>query len=138
MPTQENQAFLDFELCGDAVNVQSEIATTDIIDLQITKVSNCAYAVVGGNICYTITIFNNSDADFTTGELGGIIFRDPLASNVQYVPGSFEYEIGAEPPVQVEPDIDSNNVMTYDSLEIPAGDTAIVTFCVKVLSLPTP
>jgi len=139
MPIQENKIFLDLTLCNQAVSAESPPATTDVIDLQITKVSNCEYAVVGGNICYTTTIVNNSDVDFVDGEMGGIIFRDPLTSNLEYVLGSFEYTIGSEPPVQDDPVVDPiTNVLTYDSLEIPAGETAVVTFCVKVVSVPTP
>jgi len=141
MPIQNNKIFLDLTLCNQAVSAESEIAETDVIDLQITKVSNCEYAVVGGNICYTVTIVNNSDVDFIEGddEMGGIIFRDPLSLNLKYVLDTFEYKIGAADPVQVNPDVDPiTNVLIYDSLEIPAGITAIVTFCVKVVSAPTP
>jgi len=136
MATQENRVFLDIELCDEAVSVESNVAETDIIDLQVTKISNCPYAVVGGNICYTVTIVNNSNANFVDGALGGIIFRDPLASNLQYIPGTFQYTIGSGEPFQVEPNINADNVLTYDSIVLPAGQTAIVTFCVRVLSLP--
>ena len=135
MPKQQNQLFVNLELCETPVSIGSEVAETDIIDLQVTKVSACPYAVVGGNICYTATIVNNSDVDFITGEFGALEISDPLASNVEYVEGSFEYTIGSGEPVQVEPNIDVSNVMTYD-IEIPAGETAVVTFCVKVLCLP--
>ena len=141
---QENLAFADIELCDEAVSVASEPAEVDIIDLQVTKTADCQYAVVGGKICYTVTIFNNSDVNFVgdreDDEMGGVIFRDPLTSNLEYIPGTFTYTIDCgEPdptPVQVEPNIDTDNVMTYDSLEIPAGCTAIVKFCVKVKSAP--
>jgi uncharacterized repeat protein (TIGR01451 family) len=140
MPTQENKVFLDITLCNEAVSTASNIVETNIFDLQVTKKSNCPYAVVGGKICYTVTIVNNSDVDFIIGEYeaGCIIFRDPLANNLEYIGGSFEYVIGSGEPVKVEPDIDSNNVLTYNCLEIPAGKTAIVTFCVKVKSVPMP
>ena len=135
MATQENQVFLDVELCGETATTSSDVTETDIIDLEVTKTADCDYALVGGNICYTITITNNSDVDFIDGEMGGIVIRDPLASNVEYVPGSFEYTIDGGEPISADPNIDGSNVLTY-TIELAAGETAVVHFCVKVLSMP--
>ena len=135
MMKQENELFADVQLCGDTASTGSGVVETDIIDLQVTKAAKCDKALVGGRICYTGTIINNSDVDFITGEQGPVTIRDPLASNVEYIAGTFEYTIGSGQPVQDEPDIDGNNEMTYE-LEIPAGETVIVEFCVKVLSVP--
>ena len=137
MSTVLNQTFADVTLCGETVFAESQVVTTDVINLTVEKEASCQYVLVGGRLCYTVTITNDSDVDFTTGELGGVIFRDPLAENLTYIPGTFEYTIDCGqpdpvPPVQVEPTINSDNVMTYDSLQIPAGCKAIVTFCVTV------
>ena len=140
MSKQENKIILNLTLCGEAVSVESLPSETNIIDLTVKKVSDCEYALVGGKICYTVTIFNNSDVDFIKGqeEMGGIIFRDPLALNLSYVENSFNYEINDEEPIFVEPDIDDmTNIMTYDCLEIPANTTAVVKFCVKVERMPS-
>lgn len=139
MPMQNNQAFLDLELCDVAVSTQSDIVQTDIIDLTVTKTATCGYALVGGTICYTATIENNSDVDFISGddEMGCITFRDPLAPNLQYVTGTFTYQIGSGVEVPATPNINADNVLTYNCLEIPANTTAVVKFCVKVLSMPT-
>ncbi|MCL2755600.1 MAG: DUF11 domain-containing protein [Firmicutes bacterium] len=133
----ENKAFLDLELCGEAVSVDSgEPTEVDIIDLQITKTANCAYAILGGNICYTVTIVNNSDVDFTDGEMGEITFRDPLADNLEYVDDSFEYGTDPDNLTPGTPNIDGNNVITFD-LAIPAGETMYIEFCAKVTAMPT-
>jgi len=134
MSTILNQIFADVNLCGEAVSVQSEVVTTDVINLTVEKEASCKFVLVGHDLCYTVTITNDSDVDFTTeeGGLGGIIFRDPLASNLTYVADSFNYEIDGGEPVFVEPAIDGNNVMTYDSIELEAGQTAVVKFCVTV------
>jgi len=135
MATQENQVFLDVELCGETATTASDPVETDIIDLEVTKTSDCEFALVGGNICYTVTITNYSDVDFITGEMGGIVIRDPLSSNLEYVPGSFYYTIDGGEPVTDDPNIDGSNVLTY-TIELAAGETAVVHFCVKVLSMP--
>jgi len=149
MPNQENQAFIDLTLCGDAVSVQSDVVETDIINLTVDKVANCEYALLGGNICYTVTITNDSDVDFIEGtdEMGGLKFRDELTANLSYVENTFNYTIfdiddpDPEPPhdpVFVEPDIDSDNVMTFEPLELSANQFVVIKFCVKVDRMPEP
>jgi len=141
MAKQQNQVFAEIELCGEAVSAQSQVSEVDVIDLTINKEADCAYVLVGGNICYTVTITNSSDVDFANDELGGVIFRDPLASNVTYVENSFNYTINdgsPDPqPVYVEPSINADNVMTYDNIELEAGHSAVVKFCVKVNQMPS-
>ena len=121
MPLLTNTTFMDFTLCGDAVSVQSTPSEVDIIDLQITKVAACAYAVVGGEICYTVTIFNNSETELTD-----VLFRDPLAANLEYVEESFEVDGDAEEPTIV------GNELQYTFDTIAPGATIEVEFCVTV------
>jgi len=136
MATLGNQTFLDLELCSEGVSVPSNTVTTDIIDLQITKAASCPYMVVGGEICYTVAIVNNSDIDFDdtgTDSLGQITFRDPLDSNLSYVPDSFTVDTGDGPEPAI-PDVTAG-VITYD-FNIGAGETVLISFCVKVESAP--
>jgi len=118
-----NQTFLDLELCEEAVTVSSNQVETDIIDLQITKTASCNVAVVGGTICYLITIFNNSEVD-----LEDILFRDPLAPNLTYKVGSFEVNGTPETPTII------GNELQY-VLTIPAGETVEIDFCATVTSV---
>jgi len=130
MPTMQNQSFLDFELCDEAVSVHSEPVDIDVIDLTMTKVASCDKVVVGKDICYTVTIVNNSDV-----EIDGT-FRDPLDENVEYVTGSFKVTVGEDHPIEENPTISPENVMTYP-ITIPADETVVIEFCVKVASVPT-
>jgi len=130
MPTLGNQTFLDLELCEDAITVSSNEVDVDIIDLQITKAASCNMAVVGGEICYTVTIINNSDVDFTEEGAGTITFRDPIDSNLSYKDDSFTVsnDLDAEPTFV-------GNELTYE-LSIGAGETVTIAFCVTVISAP--
>ena len=121
-----NQTFLDLELCEEAVTVQSNQVETDIIDLTIVKSASCNVALVGGKICYKVTITNNSDVD-----LEYIMFRDPLAPNLTYIEGSFEVDGTPQTPTIV------GNELQYE-LTIPAIEEdeppvpVVITFCVTV------
>ncbi|MCL2846467.1 MAG: DUF11 domain-containing protein [Firmicutes bacterium] len=139
--TQENQAFLDIELCDEAVIVESEVSETEILDLTITKESDCPYAVIGGTICYTVTITNNTDHTFDGRDdtaFSPLVFRDPLAENLEYIVDTFTFSInGAIPPTHGTPTIDTDNIMTFDDWTIPPQSTVVVEFCVRV-KRPTP
>jgi len=126
MPLMQNQTFLDFELCEEAVSVESGITEVDVIDLRISKQASCDMVVVGKDVCYTVTIVNNSDVSLD------VTFRDPLDVNAVYVEESFTITVGSGQPVQVEPTIDPvTNIMTHP-ITIPAGETVVVEFCVTV------
>ena len=116
-----NQSFLDLELCDSAVSVESNEVVTDIIDLTIEKEADCNMAVIGGTICYTVTIKNNSDIELET------IFRDPLASNLVYVQDSFT--VDGEPQT---PTYDAaSHVLSYP-LTLDPHCEVVIRFCVKV------
>jgi len=137
MGKQQNYAYGDITLCGEVVSAQSPLSEVDVIDLTVTKNADCSYVLIGNNICYTLTYVNNSDVDFTTEDMGAIIVRDPLGSNVTFVDGSMTVDIDDAGPEPVVPIIDgATNVLTYDGLELEAGKTAIVVFCVTVNSMP--
>jgi len=116
-----NQSFLDLELCEEVATASSNIVETEIIDLNMIKEANCGYAVVGGKICYTITITNNSAI-----ELVDVVFRDPLPNNLTYVEGSFTVDDDSQTPI-----IDANNVLSY-TLTIPSSSTLVIKFCTTV------
>jgi len=107
-----------------------------IIDIQITKTADCSITAVGSVICFTVDVYNNSDVNYYDDGVGGIIFSDALAGNISYNAGSFNYKLlsSSDEPTFVEPNIDINNLMTYDNLEIPAWETVVVKFCVTVNS----
>jgi len=132
----ENRTFADVTLCGQTVSAQSELVSTDIINLTVEKAASCDYVLVGGRLCYTIVITNDSDVDFIEGqdELGKIIFRDPLADNLTYVTDSFTISINGGTAVPATPTL-VGNVLTYDGIELEAGQFATVVFCV-IVGLP--
>ena len=119
---------LDFDMCRDAISVQSNPADTEIIDLQVTKSASRTAVFVGDNICYTVTVFNNSDVD-----LEELAFSDVLMSNLAYVEGSFEVD-----GVAVTPTISPDNELSYLIPLVAGGATVVVTFCVTVTSLTVP
>lgn len=125
MATLGNTTYLDFDLCEEGVSVESNQAEVNIIDLSLTKVASCSRAVVGGRICYTITISNNCGE-----EIEDVTFRDPLDSNLEYITGSFEID-----GVPTAPTSTAGGVIIYTPMTIPI-DTTVITFCVRVLGLP--
>jgi len=122
MPTLSNITALDFELCEEAMTVHSNEVETRIIDLKITKSASCAFAIVGGRICYTVTIETNTAIENVT-------FRDTLANELEYIAGSFEVNGTPHTPTIV------GNEIQY-TFNLPAG-TTVITFCAIVTSLPT-
>ena len=126
-----NTTFLDFELCEQTVTIESNEAEVDIIDVEVKKEADCAYAVVGGQICYKITVENRSEVQFGDPDLGPgqLFFRDPLDKNLEYVQGSFTVDGHQRTPTVID-----NEINYY--LDAPAMSTVIVRFCVKVLSVP--
>ena len=131
MATLGNITFLDLDLCEETVTIESNEVEVDIIDVEIKKEADCAYAVVGGQICYTITIENRSEVPFNDPAIGPgqLFFRDPLDENLEYVQGSFTVDGHQRTPTV------TNNEISYH-LDVPATSTVIVRFCVKVLSVP--
>jgi uncharacterized repeat protein (TIGR01451 family) len=120
MTTLDNQTFLDLELCGDAVTIDSNEVVTEILDIKITKSASCPYTVIGGTICYTVVIENNSDV-----ELVDVVFRDPLAPGLTYATGSFKVNGASEVPEY------DNNILSY-ILTLPPNSTITIEFCVHV------
>jgi len=131
MPIMQNQTFLDLELCEESITINSDIVDVDVIDLTLTKEASCNMVIVGKDVCYTVTIVNNSDVALDT------TFRDPLALNTTYVEDSFTVKVGDEEPVGETPSIDGDNVMTHP-LTVPANETVVVEFCVTVDSATPP
>lgn len=123
MATVGNEALLDLTLCGQAVSVTSNQADVDIIDLQVTKAASCSLVLLGGEVCYTVTVVNNSTVNLT-----GVTFRDPLASNLTYVTGSFQVDGVPEVPTI------SGNEIQY-TFDITAGSTVTFDFCATVTGL---
>ena len=117
MGTLGNHSFLDFNLCEEAIVVQSESVETEVIDITIKKEASCGFVIKGGKICYTITIDNKSDV-----ELEDVTFRDPLDQNLTYEEDSFEVD-----GHKVQPEIE-DNVITH-KLNIPAETIIEIKFC---------
>jgi len=139
--TQENKVYLDIELCDESVAVESEVNETEVLDLDVVKEADCQYAVYGGQICYTVTITNDTDHTFGNhaDDFSTLVFRDVLADNLEYIDGSFTYQIGTGPIVDDEDPDYQNNTLTFGDWEIPPHTTVIVRFCVKVnRPAPTP
>jgi len=128
----ENQSFLDLELCAQAVEAQSNITETSVVDLTVTKVASQQCVLVNGQLCYTVTISNNSDIPFTD-----VVFRDPLGQYMQYVPGTFTINGSAATPT-----VDQDNVLSYSPISVPVADvvsgpgTVVINFCVTVTGIP--
>ena len=98
---------------------ESNDVETDIVDLQIIK-EVCPYALLGQDICYTVTVLNNSNIDIT-----GLLFSDELADNLTYVAGSFEVDGNFETPMMAD------NIIQYP-IDIMAGGEVIIKFCVRM------
>ena len=123
MPQFTNQSYLDLELCESPVCIESNTVTTDIIELTIEKQADCNMTVIGGTICYTVTIKNNSDIELET------VFRDPLASNLVYITGSFMVDGQHRTPSYDE----QTHVLSYP-LTLEPHCEVVIRFCVKVYS----
>jgi len=124
VPIVKNQSELDFELCDGVETVTSNAATTGIVEITMNKVADCNMALLGGNICYTVTISNTSAAYRLS-----TTFRDMLPDELQYVDGSFTVN-----GVQQTPDVDGQEI-TY-TFELLVEDT-VIKFCTKVIAVPT-
>jgi len=109
--------------CEGPFVFESNTVETKILDITLTKVASCSAVAVGKRLCYIITAENNSEID-----LDGIVFRDELESGQTYVEGSFE--VNQDP---VEPEVLGN--LVRHTLDIPAGETVEIKFCVTV-SIP--
>jgi len=112
---------VDFELCEDEITISSDPVVVDVIDITVDKEASCAYAVVGSEICYTITITTDTAID-------GMTFKDLLDPAVEYVVGSFEVNGDPEDPVITGQEI------SYE-LDLPIGET-VIEFCVEIKSVP--
>jgi len=113
-------------ICDGPFNFESNEVETQILDIAITKIASCDAVLVGGKICFTFAITNN-----TSNNLEGIVFRDELDENVRYIQDSFEVD-----GVQQEPDV-LGNLIRY-SMDISAGGEPVeIKFCVEVISVPT-
>jgi len=91
--------------------------------MQITK-ETCPYVLAGGNICYTITVTNNSDVDVL-----GVLFNDEIPVNTEYITGSFRVNDEVQTPMMAD------NIIQYP-IDVLAngseGDSVKIDFCVKV------
>ena len=122
MATISNTSELELPICNDPLEVVSNEVVTEIIDVTINKEANCNYAVVGGNICYTITIESSCDLD-------GVVFKDQLSNSVEYINGSFT--VNDEPRT---PTISADYELSY-TFDLKEG-TTVIKFCVHVIAVP--
>jgi len=105
--------------CVGPLTFNSNEVETKIVDLAIIK-QTCRYALVGKDICYTITATNNSDVD-----MFGVLFSDEIPENTTYIIGSFEVDDVPQTPMM------ANNTIQYP-INIPAGESVNIRFCVHV------
>jgi len=102
---------------------ESNIVETEILDITMTKTTGCPLAMVGREVCYTITITNNSPVD-----VDAMAFRDELDERVIYKDGSFIVDGVAQ-----EPEIIDNVIQC--NIDVPMGETVVITFCVTVIGV---
>jgi len=94
---------------------------TEIVDLDLVKTS-CPYTIKGKDICYTVTASNNSDIDIER-----LLFSDKLPDSTVYVPYTFFVDGESQTPMMAD------NTIQY-LLNIPAGESVEIKFCVRVES----
>jgi len=111
--------------CVGPFTFESNEVETEILDITITKQTDCAYAVTGKTICYSFQIINNSPIDTEQ-----IIFEDELDARLSYIEESFEVDGLPEKPEL------SGQIIQY-ALDIPSGETVEIKFCVTVNSAPS-
>jgi len=99
---------------------ESNEVQTEIVDLSITKTPSCGYAIPGGTICYTIVAENNSEVD-----MFGVLFSDVIPANTTYIVDSFMVDGVQQTPMMAENTI-------QELIDIPAGESVTITFCVKI------
>ena len=108
--------------CLGPFDFESNEASIEILDLRINKQS-CPYVVKRKNICFTVTAINNSNTD-----VFGIRFSDELEPSLEYVSGTFQIDGELVAPLVV------NNIIQCP-IDIPAGESVEIQFCVKVLKI---
>jgi len=111
-----------YKECQGPFNFSSNTVKTKILDIQIKKIPSCDKTVVGGRICYTITIENNNNVDLVE-----YLFSDMLAKNLTYVEGSFTVDGEFIKPIMIGNEINH-------TLNIDANQTVVISFCVIVTS----
>ena len=104
--------------CYGPFTSTSETVQIQIVDLQITKQS-CPYALVGKDICYVVTIINNSNID-----MQGLLFVDELAPGISYVSDTFTVDGESQTPMIAD------NIIQHP-IDIGAGGLVEITFCVR-------
>jgi len=107
------------EECFGPFIFESNDVETKIVDLQIIK-QTCPHVLAGRDICYSVTVVNNSDAN-----MSGILFSDQLDESVVYVAGTFEIDGEFVIPMM------AGNTIQYP-IDISTDKPTIIKFCVRV------
>ena len=110
------------------VPVDSNEVEVDIVVLEVNKTSSVSEAEVGEIITYTVTIDNSQ----SSAPIEDVFLYDALQTGTSYVANSTV--IGLNPPINANPNIFPGvSIGTID-----AGDVLLVTFDVRIDSVPTP
>ena len=89
-----NQANLVFDLCGQRREIESNIVRLQAVDVEIRKHGPACNLVVEGDIAeFRVVILNRSEV-----ALENVEFRDMLAREFEFVPGSFRVDGRQEKP----------------------------------------
>ncbi len=110
------------------IAVDSNEVKVDIVVLEVNKNSSVSQAEIGEIITYTVTVDNSQ----SSAPIEEVFLYDILQAGTSYVANSTV--IGVNPPINANPSIlPGVNIGT-----IGAGDVLLVSFDVRIDSIPTP
>lgn len=132
-----NQATLSY----NNITVNSNTVTGEILDvLAVDKNAVRGVYSVGDIVTYVVSIVNTSETPFEsltlTDDLGAYTFGEQTLVPLTYLDGTVQYYVnGTLAPALT---VTSENPLTLDGLNIPAGANALVIYSARVNSFAPP
>ena len=83
-----NQSSFEFDLCEDTVVIESNEIGVEVVDTdcyRVEKTASCGYVAAGGEVTFCSTIRSTC----TEHHGSAFTFKDLLAPEFEYLPGSF-------------------------------------------------
>ncbi len=132
-----NQATLSY----NNITVNSNTVTGEVLDtLVINKIAVRDVYSVGDIVTYVVSIVNASQTPFNsltlTDDLGAYAFGDQTLVPLTYLDGTVQYYVNGI--LMNTPDVTSENPLTVEGIDIPAGGNALVVYSVRVNNFAPP